>query len=324
MATIGEPAIEAVDRVDGRVNVFRLTGTAGLGLLAESASKVTERPGVWSTRASAWVQRGPHGTPYLIEAELHSWGAGTEAAATGDRQWLDVPRRQMYAERDRRTRALSAELDRASLLDVSPGTVPPMVAGLSSDEVRSLAVRHAPELLRSPVPGEREALAGTGSVGSSETSWEDLERRLAVALAEMAPETFLLVGAPASGHYVQFARGSSEFRGEAVSNHHLPPPTQLTEAQEVLLHGLGWLRPEPLEDGRNLYRNWPVPPPVADIARVAVATLRSAYAIATPNDLQYRHESSESRRLCHRTSASSAKHGRARPNRRHRGRTLRS
>ncbi len=287
----GEPAIEAVDRVDGRVNVFRLTGTMGIGLLAESASKVTERPGVWSTRASAWVQRGPHGTPYLIEAELHSWDAGTEAAATGDRQWLDVPRRRMYAERDRRTRALSAELDRASLLDVSPGTVPSMLAGLSSVEVRSLAVDHVPELLRSATPGEREGSSDAGSVGPSEMTWEDLERRLAVALAEMAPETFLLVGAPASGHYVQFARGSSQFRGEAVSSHHLPPPTQLTEAQEVLLHGLGWLRPEPSQDGRNLYRDWPLPPPAAEIARVAVATLSSAYAIATPNDLQYRHES---------------------------------
>jgi hypothetical protein len=290
MAMIGETDIAPVDRVERRVNVFRLTGTDGVGLLAESASKVTERPGVWSTHASAWVRRSAQDKPYLIEAELHSWDAWTEAAATGDRRWLDVPRRRMYAERDRRTRAVSTELDRASLLEVTPGTVPAIVVGLSSDQVRTLAARHAPELLAPPAPDDRAGSSGTGATPSA-ISWGELERRLAVALSAMAPETFLLVGAPASGHYVQFARRTSAVRGEAVSSHHLPPPAQLTEAQEVLLHGLGWLPPESSEDGGNLYREWPVPPPAAEIARVAVATLRSAYAIAKPSDLQYRHES---------------------------------
>lgn len=138
-----------VDRMYRRVNVFRLAGTIGWGLLAESNAVVHGRPGVWRSRSSAWVLRPSVPRAYLLEVALHSWDAATEAAATGDGRWLEVPRRQMYAERDRRTAILGVELDTLNLVPVAVGIVPAMLAGLSADDVRTLAARHAPVRLSS-------------------------------------------------------------------------------------------------------------------------------------------------------------------------------
>jgi hypothetical protein len=136
-----------VDRVAKRVNIFRLAGPAGSGLLAESDEALADRPGVYRYRTSAWVRRIGGQASAILELELHSFDFATEALHGGDDSWLRRPKREMYAERDRRSADAAAELDTAQAIEVPPGAVPAMLAGLSPQEVRILAERHAPELL---------------------------------------------------------------------------------------------------------------------------------------------------------------------------------
>jgi hypothetical protein len=147
---LGDTTVQPVARLAG-VHVFALVG-GGWGLLAEGDVAVDDRPGVWRTRATAWLRQAGDDVSYLIDLELHSWDAGTYASATGDRQWLDAPARAMYAERDRRTREISEELDHTQLSVVPAGAVPAFMAGLGVDQVRQLASAHAPGLL-APGPG---------------------------------------------------------------------------------------------------------------------------------------------------------------------------
>ncbi|MCU0483009.1 MAG: YbjN domain-containing protein [Chloroflexi bacterium] len=279
---------EGVVRIDGRIDIFALAGTLGCGLLAESWSQVDGRPGVHRVRTSAWVTRFVKDEAFLLEAELHSWDAGTEAMITGDRRWLEVPRRRMYAERDRRTAEVAAELDRYTLTPLPPGTVPAMLAGLAADRVRALAEAQQPDLLgeqRDSPPPRRPI------------SWPGLERRLAKALAAMRPGTFLILTTPSDRgdpvYYVQFARASTELRAEAVTSANLPPSSPLRADQVERLRTLGWTLPGPDEPAGNAFRTWSTPPPVAEIAGLAGETLRAVYDIGTPAELRSRHAAFE-------------------------------
>jgi len=139
----------------------------------------------------------------------------------------------------------------------------------------------------------------------SALSWEEFERRLAAALEAMGPETFLIVTLPpvegGTAYYVQFARFAATedagegLRAEAVGNEHLPPSAALTTRQVQRLRRLGWLRPGPADKGRNHTRSWAIPAPYADVARLAIATLRDVYAIDEPGHLRYVYQSFERR-----------------------------
>ena len=145
---LGETNAAAAARF-GNVHVFGLAGERGVGILAESEATVDDRPGVYRTRASVWLRQLEDEVSYLIDLEVHSWDASTYASATGDRHWLQAPARAMYAERDRRTKLVSSELDRSQLSVVPTGGVPAFMAGLPVDAVRRLATAHAPGLLAS-------------------------------------------------------------------------------------------------------------------------------------------------------------------------------
>ena len=150
---IGPFRIEGADRVERRVNVWRLAGEAGIGLVAGASEALEDRPGVYRASANAWMVGWGRPHAYTLEVELHSWDAGTYASRTGDRQWLEVPKRRMYAERDRRTAELAAEFDRSTLQTVPLGHVPALMAGLGPEQVRALAERHAPALLGAAAGG---------------------------------------------------------------------------------------------------------------------------------------------------------------------------
>jgi hypothetical protein len=134
----------------------------------------------------------------------------------------------------------------------------------------------------------------TGPLGGGGEAWASFEARLVGALAAMQHATYLvvsLVGDPRSGSsaYVQFAQGGLlGFRAEAAGNHWLPPGHGLGPAQEERLAALGWQRPGAASQGRNWVREWEEPVPFADVATVAVATLREVYGALTPDDLRYR------------------------------------
>jgi hypothetical protein len=132
----------------------------------------------------------------------------------------------------------------------------------------------------------------------ADPAWADLERRLAAALGRMRDDTFLILSTAADDDgrvcYVQFAAGDWGLRAEAVSSAYLPPDHPLTPAQEADLVALGWLPPGAGDDARpNFSRTWAAPPPVVEVARQAVRTLREVYGVATPRELRHTYTSLE-------------------------------
>ena len=129
-----------------------------------------------------------------------------------------------------------------------------------------------------------------------EPDWDEFEVRLAAAIERMRPETFLIVTMTSrarggTGPYVQFAHsGRQGFRAEASANHYLAPAHALTPEDEERLGDLGWQWPEPTgDDDRNFHREWPNPAPWADVAALAVRTLRDVFHVPTPVRLRYLH-----------------------------------
>jgi hypothetical protein len=131
-----------------------------------------------------------------------------------------------------------------------------------------------------------------GAVGP-ELDWDAFEARLAAALARMVPETFLVLSVPyrggdGAGPYVQFAHsGRHGLRAEASSSHYLAPRFRLAAVDEERLGGLGWQWPDADGDhDRNFHREWPNPAPWAEMAALAVHTLRDVFGVAAPSALR--------------------------------------
>lgn len=132
-------------------------------------------------------------------------------------------------------------------------------------------------------------------------SWTSLTQALAGGLARMRAEQFLILdvvdtgdgSGEKPGHYVQFACGGEEgFRAEAVSNRYLADRWKLPEKAAEVLFRLGWRAPDPVgtEGGSvNYHRSWPAPSPVAEVAQLAVSTLRRVYGVRAMDQLEYRY-----------------------------------
>ena len=139
-------------------------------------------------------------------------------------------------------------------------------------------------------------LPATGDSGSrGALSWDDFETRLVAALERMALDQYLILSTRPAGddeslYYVQFAQGDrAGFRAEAVSNRYLTGAAQLSPAQEDAMAALGWQFPDPhATKPENFSRQWPMPAPFAEAARLAVGTLRQVYGVGQPADLVYR------------------------------------
>lgn len=145
---IGRFGYRAVERV-GTVVVFRLDGPTGSGLLAESWSQLDGRPGVNVATFSAWVRGAGTDRAWILDGRFHSWDPGTAALATGDRTLLDGPKRRMYRVRDERTAEVARD-DTLAVSSMPASAVPALMAGLTPEHARALAVAHAPELLAPP------------------------------------------------------------------------------------------------------------------------------------------------------------------------------
>jgi hypothetical protein len=117
----------------------------------------------------------------------------------------------------------------------------------------------------------------------------------------MQKEQFLILDVANAGdgsqeepnYYVQFAYGGPEgFRAEAVSNRYLSDRWKLTEKSAETLFQLGWQAPDPEgEKGGsvNFHRDWEVPVPVAEVAQLAITTLRRVYSVRTMDQLEYKY-----------------------------------
>ena len=139
-------------------------------------------------------------------------------------------------------------------------------------------------------------LPATGDSGSrGALSWDDFETRLTAALERMALDQFLILtkrpaGNDGSLYFVQFAQGDrAGFLAEAVSNRYLMGAAQLSPAQEDAMAALGWQFPDHhATKPENFSRQWPLPAPFPEAARLAIRTLRQVYGVGQPADLVYR------------------------------------
>jgi hypothetical protein len=145
------------------------------------------------------------------------------------------------------------------------------------------------------------AVSEAGDESGSESSWASLTQSLAQGIGRMNADQYLILdvvdtgdgnGEP-SGYYVQFASGGDDgVRAEAVSNRYLADRWKLPEKTAELLFQLGWTAPDP--EGQkggnvNFHRSWPSPAPTAEIAQLAVSTLRRAYGVGSMDQLEYRY-----------------------------------
>jgi hypothetical protein len=140
-------------------------------------------------------------------------------------------------------------------------------------------------------------------VGSTDAEWVRFRAALALSLAQLDVDQFLILEArrhPA--YYVQFLQsGPAGVRGETVSNHFLKDFERLSSEDEGKLRELGWHppaddagdgtdRPDAVsEDGAplNWHRAWTLPVPYGELARLAVATLRQVHEVSMPAYLAY-------------------------------------
>jgi hypothetical protein len=138
--------------------------------------------------------------------------------------------------------------------------------------------------------------APPGDTGSrAKLTWADFETRLAAALERMALDQYLILSTRPAGddeslYFVQFAQGGrAGFLAEAVSNRFLMGAAQLSPAQEDAMAALGWQFPDHhATKPENFSRQWPLPAPFPEAARLAIRTLRQVYGVGRPADLVYR------------------------------------
>jgi tetratricopeptide (TPR) repeat protein len=138
----------------------------------------------------------------------------------------------------------------------------------------------------------------TEATPPSADAWVELERNLAVALADLENDAFLIVASKAEHYFVQFAgQGQHGMRAEAVSNTFIRPEVQLSETACRDLVRLGWKAPtyvptkgvgEPADGSPNYYLEAATPVPHARLAALAVQTLRRVYRVRHPGELTYK------------------------------------
>ncbi len=148
-------------------------------------------------------------------------------------------------------------------------------------------------------------------------AWRELERALASVLAALTEDQFLIISVKGTGreregdrrgagYYVQFAaQGRHGYRAEAVSNVFLVGRERLGARQRRTLVSLGWHpptnrggRPRRDDEGSpNYFVDWPATAPVAQLAELAVRTLREVYDVTHPGSLQYQAFDADGREL---------------------------
>jgi len=130
-----------------------------------------------------------------------------------------------------------------------------------------------------------------------EEEWQAFQQNLAVAMADLEEDEFLVLTEKRSGIFVQFfAQGHYGMRMEAISNCYLREDTQLTQEQVKALLDAGWNAPtytpkkgtqKPATGSPNFYIDAAVPIPFDEVAALAVMTLRKVYYVGHPGELEY-------------------------------------
>jgi hypothetical protein len=137
---------------------------------------------------------------------------------------------------------------------------------------------------------------------TSEAAWQVFELRLVETLSDLSEDEHLVIVQKATKRFVQFAaQGHHGMRIEAVSNAFLPKNAQLSARAIDTLLSMGWHAPtyelaegtaEPADGSPNFYLDTATPVPFGRLATLGVKTLRAAYRVRHPGELQYSAASS--------------------------------
>ena len=118
-----------------------------------------------------------------------------------------------------------------------------------------------------------------------ELTWDGFSERLTRVLVTLEERTFCIIeAADGSNRYVQYAVQPDRLLAEATGSRFLPPA--LAETAPTRLGELGWT---PTPDNWTTTLQLPgLTSELAHLATTTVATLRDAFAIASPDQLSYR------------------------------------
>jgi hypothetical protein len=149
------------------------------------------------------------------------------------------------------------------------------------------------------------AWQGKGQDGADQ-AWLQFAGDLALCLADLDEDDYLIIERKRADHYVQFAgQGAFGMRAEAMCNAYVhDPDAALTEEDYQHMRGLGWkgatetpgenVSAQSDPDGSpNFFIDAGLPVDFAALAGVAVATFREIYHVRHPKRLQYSAFSSD-------------------------------
>ncbi len=137
---------------------------------------------------------------------------------------------------------------------------------------------------------------------TADQEWDRFTIDLAICLADLLEDEFLVLTSKRANYFVQFAdQGQFGMRIEATSNVYVDPPEAVLSADAyTAMDELGWKSPtgvpgsEPRDpDGSpNFFLDLANPVDFKRVAGLAVQTLRQVYRIQHPGQLQYKSFSS--------------------------------
>jgi hypothetical protein len=132
----------------------------------------------------------------------------------------------------------------------------------------------------------------------ADEAWATFASALATCLPDLHEDEFLIVSYKRANYYVQFAaQGIFGMRVEASCNSFIEPEAALTDEQYAMMAELGWNRatedvPESGHsddpDGSpNFFMDLANPIDFKALGELATNTLRNAYRVLHPGELQY-------------------------------------
>jgi hypothetical protein len=124
---------------------------------------------------------------------------------------------------------------------------------------------------------------------AADQEWERFTRDLALCLASLSDNEFLVISSEGASYYVQFAaQGQLGMRAEAMSNTFAKPAAMLSTDACAAMVQLGWKSPRRGPGGSpNFFVDLPSPVDFGSLAKLAVETLRRVYRTLHPAQLQY-------------------------------------
>jgi hypothetical protein len=132
---------------------------------------------------------------------------------------------------------------------------------------------------------------------SADQEWNGLTDNLALCLANLVEDDYLVISYKRANYYLQFAaQGQFGMRVEAASNAYIvPAQARLSPEGYVAMGELGWQIPTGVADpdgSPNFFVDLPNPVDFKSLSERATRTFRQIYGMRHPGQLQYKAFSS--------------------------------